>query len=115
MIAIPERLGPYRILSLLGEGGMGVVYRAEHVDTGQPVAVKTTLVPWGSPIAGLRCEIHALTRLRHPGVVRIEGEGLEQGLPWYAMELLEGLTLEDYRLALWRGGPLPPWSSAAPA
>jgi tetratricopeptide (TPR) repeat protein len=94
-------MGPYRITAPLGEGGMGVVYRAEHQETGQAVAVKTARVQYGGEIAGLRCEIHALSRVRHPGIVRIVDEGLEAGLPWYAMELLEGRTLLDYHRSLW--------------
>jgi tetratricopeptide (TPR) repeat protein len=77
------------------------VYRAEHVESGKQRAVKTVRVPYGSDMAGLRCEIHALTRIRHPGIVQIVGEGLENGLPWYAMELLEGRTLDDYVRDLW--------------
>jgi serine/threonine protein kinase/tetratricopeptide (TPR) repeat protein len=102
----PTRLGPYRIVGRIGEGGMGVVYRAEHVDTGEPVAVKTARSPYASQMSGLRCEIHALTRIRHPGIVRIIAEGAEQGLPWYAMELLEGKTLEDYLRQVWTAVPM---------
>jgi serine/threonine protein kinase len=98
----PQRLGRYRVVAPLGEGGMGVVFRGEDTETGEPVALKTVRVPYGSVLAGLRCEIHALTRVRHPGVVRIVDEGVEEGLPWYAMELLEGRTLEGYLRALWR-------------
>jgi len=99
----PSRLGPYTIIDALGEGGMGVVYRARHVETGEEVAVKTVSVPYGSRLASLRCEIHALTRIRHRGVVRLVGEGIEGGLPWYAMELLEGQTLDRFIYDLWRG------------
>jgi tetratricopeptide (TPR) repeat protein len=80
---------------------MGVVYRGEHVESGSSRAIKTVRVPYGSELAGLRCEIHALTRIQHPGIVRIVAEGLENGLPWYAMELLEGGTLGDYIAKLW--------------
>jgi tetratricopeptide (TPR) repeat protein len=80
---------------------MGVVYRGEHVETGERVAVKTTTIPYGSALAGLRCEIHALTRIHHQGIVRLVAEGIEGDLPWYAMELLEGQTLERYLAALW--------------
>jgi hypothetical protein len=73
---------------------MGVVYRAEHVESGKQRAVKTVRVPDGSDMAGLRSEIQALTRIRHPGVVQIVAEGQHEGLPWYAMELLEGHSLD---------------------
>ena len=44
----------------------------------------------------IRREIHALTRIHHPGVVRILDDGVHEGRPWYAMELLEGETLRNY-------------------
>ena len=97
----PARIGPYRIVGMVGEGGMGVVYRGEHEQTGERVAVKTVRVPQEADLAGIRREIHALSRIRHPGVVRIAAEGVERGLPWYAMELLEGTTLRDWLNLVW--------------
>ncbi|MCE9667489.1 protein kinase [Myxococcus stipitatus] len=88
-------LGPYLLLEVLGQGGMGVVYRGRHPDTGEAVAVKTVRAAAEVPLASLRREVHALRRLRHPGVVRIVDEGVEAGLPWYAMELLRGQTLRQ--------------------
>jgi tetratricopeptide (TPR) repeat protein len=72
---------------------MGVVYEARHRETGQRVALKTVSLgaPWG--VETLRREIRALAQLRHPGIVRIFDEGLDGGRPWYAMELLRGVTL----------------------
>src|SRR5262249_22576433 len=80
---------------------MGVVYRAQHDDTECTVAVKTVRVRHQNLLAGIRREIRALMRIDHPGVVRILGEGVADGLPWYAMELLEGRTLRDSNRALW--------------
>ncbi len=97
----PQSIGPYRILGLLGEGGMGVVYRATHIETGELVALKTVHTSNERMLASIRREIHALSRLRHPGVVRIAGEGVHDALPWYAMELLEGLTLLRYARSRW--------------
>ncbi|MBI2568924.1 MAG: protein kinase [Candidatus Schekmanbacteria bacterium] len=88
-----KAIGPYRILEPLGKGGMGVVWRAEHNETGAVVALKTVRVPDEAQLQSIRREIHALARLRHPGIVRIVDEGLNDGLPWYAMDLLEGQTL----------------------
>src|SRR5262245_59786265 len=98
-------LGPYQLLEPLGEGGMGVVYRARHQGSGQEVALKTVRVPHESLLRGIRREIQALARLRHPGVVRILEEGLAQGIPWYAMELLSGQSLRRWREGL--GEPSP--------
>ncbi|HLM46583.1 MAG TPA: protein kinase, partial [Myxococcaceae bacterium] len=94
--ALPQSIGPYRVLDVLGQGGMGVVYRGEHRDTGEAVALKTVRVASESLLTSIRREIHALRRLHHPGVVRIVAEGVWQGLPWYAMELLSGQTLRDF-------------------
>src|SRR5262245_17611050 len=93
MSELPDAIGPYRILQRLGHGGMGVVYRAAHHETGQTVALKTVRLPNAALLQSLRREIHALARIEHPGVVRILGEGLQDGVPWYAMELVEGRGL----------------------
>jgi serine/threonine protein kinase len=95
-------MGPYRLLGKLSAGGMGVVYRARHDETGQLVALKTVRVPEAAMLRGIRREIHALRRIQHPGVVRVLAEGVRDGLPWYAMELLEGMTLRRFIDALWR-------------
>lgn len=96
----PERFGPFRIASVLGRGGMGVVYRATHETTGERVAVKTVTQQRGFDLIGLRREIHALQRLNHPGVVRILDAGVREGTPWYAMPLLEGETLASFARGL---------------
>ena len=91
----PRDIGPYRIHERLGEGGMGVVYRAEHRQSGAAVALKTVKVPHAGMLGSIRREIHALTRLRHPGIVGFVGEGIHEGMPWYAMELIEGTPLRE--------------------
>jgi tetratricopeptide (TPR) repeat protein len=75
----PPRIGPYELLSPLGQGGMGIVHKAAHVQTGQVVALKTVRAPHEGRLQSLRREIHALARLRHPGIVRILDEGKEVG------------------------------------
>ncbi|MCU0656686.1 MAG: DUF2791 family P-loop domain-containing protein [Polyangiaceae bacterium] len=90
-------MGPYLLQEKLGEGGMGVVYRAVHETTGEQVALKTVKVPHEHQLAGIRREILALSRLQHPGVVRVLATGLRDAVPWYAMELLEGETLSSLR------------------
>jgi tetratricopeptide (TPR) repeat protein len=85
---------------------MGVVYRALHEETGERVALKTVRVPEAAMLRGIRREIHALRRIEYPGVVRVLAEGVHQGLPWYAMELIEGLTLRGYIDQVWKREPL---------
>lgn len=92
---VPRTIGPYEILYELGRGGMGVVYRAVRGDGGPEVALKIPSRDMSELFGFMRREIHALSRLRHPGVVRILDEGVDRGVPWYAMELLEGHSLED--------------------
>ncbi len=101
MGAIPDAIGPYRPLSILGSGGMGIVYRAEHAETGEVVALKTVLTTAAVERARIRDEIQALRSIEHPGVVRIRAEGLLAGTPWYAMELLDGETLAAWIRRLW--------------
>jgi serine/threonine protein kinase/tetratricopeptide (TPR) repeat protein len=91
-----ELVGPYRLLHPLGEGGMGVVYRAEHLQSGEVVALKVVRLMHESMLASFRREIYALRSVEHPGVIRIVADGVSEGRPWYAMALLEGRTLGDY-------------------
>lgn len=98
----PEWIGGYRILRLIGEGGMGAVYEAEQKRPRRVVALKVLR----SPLAGseltrrFEFESEALGRLQHPGVARIyeagvaaTGSGLQ---PYFAMELIRGLSLNDF-------------------
>ncbi|MBN1551896.1 tetratricopeptide repeat protein [bacterium] len=93
---MPKRIGDYRIVELLGEGGMGFVYKGEHTATGQVAAIKIVKLSKPHWLASLRREIRALARIRHPGIVRIIDEGVADDRPWYAMELLRGVTLRRY-------------------
>jgi serine/threonine protein kinase/tetratricopeptide (TPR) repeat protein len=80
---------------------MGVVYAAHHEPTETRVAVKTVGSIRSANIAQLRSEIITLARLRHPGVVKILEHGICDGTPWYAMELIEGVTLHDAFASWW--------------
>ncbi|MFC1851504.1 tetratricopeptide repeat protein [candidate division CSSED10-310 bacterium] len=92
----PTSIGFYRILAQLGRGGMGVVFRAQHRETNNVVALKTVRVPDEKLLQSIRREIRALARIQHPGIVRIVDHGLDNGVPWYAMELVDGMTLGSF-------------------
>jgi len=100
--------GRYLIEAPLGQGGLGMVYRATHLGLDRPVAVKV-LHPELLPNVGLRQrferEVKTLSRLAHPHVVSLVDSGvLEDGTGYLVMELLEGESLEQ-RL---RAGAMPP-------
>lgn len=94
----PERLGPYRIVRTLGQGGMGTVYEGVNAETNEPAAVKILSVAL-SHEADFRQrfegEIEALRLLRHPNIVRLFGFGEQDEVLYYAMELVEGRSLEE--------------------
>jgi serine/threonine-protein kinase len=92
------RLGPYDIGEPLGKGGMGSVYAAINTQTGDRVAVKA-LTPHLAMAEGFRerfeAEIESLKILRHEGIVRLFGYGEQDGILFYSMELVDGISLED--------------------
>lgn len=75
---------------------MGVIYRAVHQETGEAVALKMVKVPKQALLLTIRREIRALARLRHPGIVRVLSDGVRDGMPWYAMNVVEGTSLRRY-------------------
>jgi WD40 repeat protein/serine/threonine protein kinase len=89
-----RQLGEFELLSELGRGGMGIVYRAWQPSLGRQVAVKC-LFRTGDPKAEARFarEIHALGRVEHPHLVKIFTSGTDGDQWFYAMELLEGTPL----------------------
>ncbi len=100
--------GRYRIAGVLGSGGVGVVYRAEHIKLGRSVAVKL-LQPEYAGSDSLRQrferEATALAAVAHPHIVPVTDYGIAGDMPYIVMELLCGETLE-HRLA--REGALAP-------
>ncbi|MEZ4300602.1 MAG: protein kinase [Polyangiaceae bacterium] len=78
----------------LGRGGMGDVFLARHTVTGGLVAIKRARDVDTAQIASLRREIYALSRLRHPGIVRLVDHGTAAGLPWCALEFVDGETMQ---------------------
>lgn len=96
----------YRIISLIGEGGMGAVYKAEQAD-GPPVAIKVLHEELGDqPELRERFEreARALFGLEHPNILQVSDFGIVDGNPYLAMELLEGQPMDK----LTEDGPLDP-------
>ena len=113
-LAPDDRLGPYRIETLLGAGGMGEVYRGTDTRLGRAVALKVisaTLVGDEASRRQFETEARAASALNHPSIVTIYDIGESGGMSWIAMELIEGRTLSDAIAE----GPLPirrAWSIA---
>src|ERR1700688_938552 len=96
---ILKEFGPYQILKLLGEGGMGVVYLAERRDLGTQVAVKVLRDAWLSPARRERfaSEQRTLAQLNHPLIARLyDADTLDDGTPWFVMEYVDGIPLTHY-------------------
>jgi serine/threonine protein kinase len=99
---IPASIGRYRILRLLGEGGMGAVYEAEQDLPRRLVALKVIRAAWAGPelIRRFEQESQALARLHHPGIAQIYEAGAAEtpfGVqPYFAMELIHGKPLVEY-------------------
>lgn len=94
-----HQVGPYRLLRVLGEGGMGVVYLAERPDLGNVVAVKILRDAWLSPARRERfaSEQRLLARLNHPSIARLyDADVLPNGTPWFVMEYVEGQPITAY-------------------
>lgn len=109
--ALPSRLGDYDLLEVIGRGGMGVVYRARQRRLQREVALK--LLPGGEFAQPefrrrFRQEAQAAARLRHPNIVAIHEVGEHEGVAFYSMELVAGMTLAE-RLT---GGALHPRTAA---
>ena len=93
---LPEQLGDFRILREIGRGGMGVVYEAEQMLLRRRVALKVL------PLAAIldtkslqrfKNEAQAAAALRHPNIVTVHSVGIDRGIHFYAMDLVEGHSL----------------------
>ncbi|GAA1931303.1 serine/threonine-protein kinase [Streptomyces durmitorensis] len=92
--------GRYRLLSKLGHGGMGTVWRAKDETVDRDVAVKEPRIPDHLPerertnvFERMRREARAAARLDHPAVVNVHDVAVEDGQPWIVMELVQGRSL----------------------
>jgi serine/threonine-protein kinase len=106
-VQVAKRLGQYELGEKIGEGGMGVVYRARHAMMKRPVAIK--LLPAQAAgqeaIARFEREVQLTSELSHPNTVVIHDYGrTHEGVFYYVMEFIEGATLEQVRVA---SGPIP--------
>ena len=102
------RLGPYRVLKVLGRGGMGVVFLAEDAELKRPVALKAmlpSLAEEASHRQRFLREAQAAAAVEHDHIIAIHHVGQDRGVPFLAMPLLKGESLED---RLKREGKLPP-------
>ncbi len=104
-----EKVGEYVIEGLIAQGGCGAVYVARHGARDRRVAIKVlhgALATSPRMVERFVREVDLVNLLRHPNIVEIHELGLlEDGRPYYAMELLEGSTLDA---VLRTGGRIPP-------
>lgn len=101
---IPERIGPFRIGEVLGEGAMGIVYEAEQDHPRRQVALKV-LRPWMRTAFALelfKFEAQALGQVEHPCIPRVWQAGEHDGTAWLAMELVRGVPLWTWSLGAGR-------------
>src|SRR5262249_13436073 len=96
----PEHIGPFRILEKIGEGGMGIVYRAEQREpVRRIVALKVIKLGMDTKevVARFEAERQALAMLAHPNVAKVFEAGMtENGRPYFAMEYVPGIPLTQY-------------------
>ena len=91
------RLGPYEVLSLLGAGGMGEVYRARDAQLARDVAIKVLANLTSDPerLRRFEQEARAAAALNHPNILAVYQLGTHEGAPYLVSELLEGETLRE--------------------
>ncbi len=97
---IPKEIGPYRLLRVLGEGGMGTVFLAEQTEPiARQVAVKVThqLADPDTLLHRFELERRALARMNHPNIAQVfEAGDLPDGRPYFVMEHVPGVGLDEY-------------------
>jgi len=109
-LAPGKRVGDFRLVGMIGEGGMGQVWEAEQVTLKRRVAVKFVRPERVTErqLELFAREARAGGRLSHPGIVTIHGHGQSDGLAWIAMEFVDGAwTLRDFLDDVSRSGEVP--------
>src|SRR5258708_467314 len=110
---LQQRLGDYQLIELIGEGGMGIVYRARQISLDREVAVKILAAgPWASTnfVERFHREAQNAARMQHPNIVAIHEVGAAEELHYYSMRLVRGETLAN---RLRREGRFTPAQAAA--
>jgi hypothetical protein len=111
----PERLGDFRIIREIGRGGMGVVYEAEQVSLGRRIALKVLpkqLLADARTKRRFEREARSAARLHHTNIVPVFGVGEHEGLPYYVMQFIRGLGLNEVLEELQRLQPGKPGSGS---
>src|ERR1700758_2225473 len=116
----PQRLGDFELLRELGRGGMGIVYEARQVSLNRKVALKVLSSGLGltsKAVQRFHREAESAAGLHHTNIVPIYATGEEDGTHFYAMELIDGPSLDEIirQLRQQADRPLPPPVSSAPA
>jgi len=103
LLSSATRLGPYEILSLLGAGGMGEVYRARDTRLNRDVALKvlpSEVASDPSRRQRFEMEARAVAALNHPNIVAVYDVGSENGIAYFVSELVDGESLRGVKLGL---------------
>ncbi len=106
-MSFPRQIGAYDVIEELGRGSMGVVFRVRKGEVQRDLALKVIASAKLSNATArerFRREAKLLAKIRHPGVIRVHDAGEEQGVLWYAMDIVDGESLED---RINTSGPLP--------
>ncbi len=102
LTSFPERIGRYRIVGVLGHGGMGIVFEAEQDSPKRRVALKVIRASGTTPrlLARFQREAEVLGQLQHPGIAHVYEAAIEQSntevQPFIAMEFIDGTPIVDY-------------------
>ncbi len=93
------RLGPYRVLELLGQGGMGAVFHARDGRLKRHVALKMMQKKWAATVVGRKRfveEARSMAAVHHDNVATVFEVGVHRGVPFMAMEMLKGQPLDEW-------------------